>query len=102
MERLARGSGKVESGETFDQWVAGKGFLRLTGLRVTHYDAQVAGVGGAPGETLLFDDGALALKHGAWPWAPEPSGAHNPDPARNGGPHTGRSGSMSPPASPTA
>ena len=71
MERLARGAGKVEPGETFDEWVAAEGYLRMTGLRVTHYDAQVVGVDGAPGETLLFDDGALALEHGAWPWAPE-------------------------------
>ena len=49
MERLARGSEKVEPGETFDRGVAGEGFLRLTGLRITHYDAQVAGVGGHPG-----------------------------------------------------
>ena len=72
MERLARGAGKIEPGETFDDWVATEGYLRMTGLRVTHYDAQVVGVDGAPGETLLFDDGALALEHGAWPWAPEP------------------------------
>ena len=72
MERLARGSGKVKPGETFDEWVAAEGYLRMTGLRVTHYDAQVVGVDGAAGETLLFDDGALALEHGAWPWAPEP------------------------------
>ena len=43
-----------------------------------HYDAQVAGVGGAPGETLQFDDGALALEHGVWPWAPEPDDAPEP------------------------
>ena len=67
---------RVVFGETFDRWVVGEGFLRQTRLRVTHYDAQVAGVGGAPGETLRFDDGALALEHGAWPWAPEPPGAH--------------------------
>ena len=47
----------------------------MTGLRVTHYDARIAGVGGASGETLLFDDGRLALEHGAWPWAPEPQDA---------------------------
>ena len=75
MERLARGSGAVAPGETFDDWVGAQGHLRLTGLRVTHYEARLAGVGGAPGETLLFDDGALALEHGAWPWAPEPAPA---------------------------
>ena len=62
MERLARGAGKVEPGETFDEWVAAEGYLRMTGLRVTHYDAEVVGVDGAAGETLLFDDGALALE----------------------------------------
>ena len=35
----------------------------------------LVGVDGAPGETLLFDDGELALEHGAWPWAPEPDDA---------------------------
>ena len=89
---------RVVFGETFDRWVVGEGFLRQTRLRVTHYDAQVAGVGGAPGETLRFDDGALALEHGAWPWAPEPPGAHAPNRAHNTGPHTGGSGSTSPPA----
>ena len=49
MERLARGSGKVEAGETFDDWVAAEGYLRMTGQRMTHYDAQVVGVDGAPG-----------------------------------------------------
>lgn len=75
MERLARAGGTVDAGKTFDEWVAAEGYLRLAGLRVVHYDAQVAGVAGAPGETLLFDDGALALEHGAWPWAPEPDEA---------------------------
>ena len=78
MERLARAGGKVDPGETFDEWVADEGHFRLAELRFTHYDAQVAGVGGAPGETLLFDDGALALEHGVWPWAPEPEDAPEP------------------------
>ena len=78
MQRLAPGSGSVEPDETFDGWVAGEGDLRLIALRITHYEARIVGVDGAPGETLLFDDGALALEHGAWPWAPEPDDAPAP------------------------
>ena len=78
MERLARGAGKVAPGETFDGWAASEGYLRMTGLHITHYEARIAGVGGPPAETLHFDDGALALEHGAWPWAPEPDDAPQP------------------------
>ena len=75
MARLARGMGKVESGETFDRWVADNGYLHLVELLVTVYDARVAGVDGAADDTFTFDDGHLALEHGIWPLAPERYGA---------------------------